>query len=702
MSDQQHTEKPQSSTNIANDEPPTEQSATMNPPSKPVSDLATDSAIGPMNTSEPSGTTKLDDKTNTETSHNEGDSGSLKPASLIPGLSLVNDNKLTEQPATNEPSTTDKKDVNIGHIPNSASHEGNMAAPDAGDAMDVTEDSAVKPPTETAETNVDGRTGGEKELNASSNQQEIAEREKEIHDRVPVATDSMDAEQTFVQSRAEGVKENGDGHANIMDTTGTSTQQETEKVGEEEHPEWESDSSPYESSSDDSSTDSSDDSDEDDEDHPILSPEEQARILMQEELGSDDEGDGKGKAGGHIKTANEVLEDVPPIPDITVTPEMKITLLGHASTVVDNAVLIEASTTGEYQVLESGSLLCLEDRSVIGVVCETLGRVEQPLYTVLYANRAEVEKRGLTRGKPIYYVDSHSTFVFTQPLKGLKGSDASNFHDEEIGEDEVEFSDDEAEAEHKKKLKQKKQEKRGAKAGQGGPSAGRRGPPGPSKLGQTELNYDDVPADDGYTPLARPKNLHEIMGNQEAPVENAEFSGRGGFRGGRGRGRGSDRGRGRGRGGGPGQPREDRRQQRQQHQHHPLPAVPQPPISYAQPAYPQSGQPAYGTPQYFPPYAPYQPPQPYGQPSVPSQFPFPNPLAYQPPNPYQQVSPGPHVNPLFFAALQQQQQQPQYQQPQPPQPQPQPQNQALNFDQVKAQLDILQQLSNGAHGPRQT
>lgn len=40
-------------------------------------------------------------------------------------------------------------------------------------------------------------------------------------------------------------------------------------------------------------------------------------------------------------------------------------------------------------------------------------------------------------------------------LKRLKGSDASNVHDEEPGEDEIEFSDDEAEAVHRSRLKQK-------------------------------------------------------------------------------------------------------------------------------------------------------------------------------------------------------------------------------------------------------
>ena len=50
---------------------------------------------------------------------------------------------------------------------------------------------------------------------------------------------------------------------------------------------------------------------------------------------------------------------------------------------------------------------------------------------------------------------SRSNFVFLSHLKRLKGSDASNAHDEEPGEDELEFSDDEAEREHKRALKAK-------------------------------------------------------------------------------------------------------------------------------------------------------------------------------------------------------------------------------------------------------
>ncbi|KAL1978215.1 hypothetical protein VTN31DRAFT_1074 [Thermomyces dupontii] len=516
--------------------------------------------------------------------------------------------------------------------------------------------------------------------------------------------------------------------------------------GQEER-EWETDSSPYESSTDtssDSSDDSSDEDEEDeDEDYPMLSVEETARILMQAEGGSDDDGDGKTPGGKPLKTANELEEEAPPIPDIEVTPDMSIVLLGRIENIIDDIVLIKANVSGEYQVLESNSVLCLEDRKVIGVVYETLGRVEEPLYTIRYQSKDKINEFGLAKGMPIFYVEKHSTFVFTQPLKGMKGSDASNIHDEEVGEDEIEFSDDEAEAEFKRRMKQKKKEKRGEPSGGRG---GKREPPGPSKLSQSELSYDDngEAADDGYTPLARPKNYHEIVSGQEAPVENGPYPGRGAFRGGRGRGRGYDRsggrggrGGGRGRGGGAwngGEYRSDTRNGAASQYQYPgqQPQQPQPQQQQQQPPQPQ--------PQFQLPQGQFQP---FGIPQFPFQFPQPfhqqqqqqqqqqqrQPQQQPPTNLFGQLPPGAHINPAFLPALQQMQQphlqqqnpqlfqqyqqlaqqfpqlQPQFQpQPQAQQPQqhqqPQHNNQAA-FEQVKAQLEILRQLSgnNAAQQP---
>lgn len=313
-----------------------------------------------------------------------------------------------------------------------------------------------------------------------------------------------------------------------------------------ENPEWEADSSPYQSSSSSVSSDfSSDSSSEDEDEYQLLTPSEQVRILMQEERGSDDEDHGdsskvKDPMSGpsRIRTANEKPDTIIPIPDITLSQESKITPLGVVEGEVENTLLVRASVAGDYQVLESGSVLCLSDRSIIGVVSETLGRVQQPLYTVRFSNTEAIRERGVAEsGTEIFYVDAHSTFAFTQALKAIKGSDASNIHDEEVGDHEIEFSDDEKEAEYKRQLKLKKRDRRGGDDGLARPRGGfRQNGHGYPDRGM-EVHYDDGGSmvsyddgvgnatngddvyDEGYTPLARPSNLHEMMGNKEPPQE---------------------------------------------------------------------------------------------------------------------------------------------------------------------------------------
>lgn len=319
-------------------------------------------------------------------------------------------------------------------------------------------------------------------------------------------------------------------------------------------PEFEADSSPYESSSDDSSDDSSS---EDDEPYVLLTPDEQIKILMNGDCDSDDDRAAK-KGGGQVRTKNEVPEEPITKPDITITPEMKIVELGAVESVVENTVLIMAKTSGEYQVLETNSVLCLEDRSVIGVVSDTLGPVQQPLYCVRFTYPTEIAAAGIAVGTKVFYCEQHSTYVFTQALKGKKGTDASNIWDEEVAEDELDFSDDELEIEHKRRIKAQRMGRRDGQSrtgDRGGHSSNKYQDNRGKQHGNSE--HDDL--DGPYKTLTRPASFAENVMRPEAPLEDesgrshhqghynngAANTGRGG---GRGRGRGDRGGRGRGRG----------------------------------------------------------------------------------------------------------------------------------------------------------
>ncbi|KAL8958420.1 MAG: hypothetical protein Q9193_004518 [Seirophora villosa] len=369
--------------------------------------------------------------------------------------------------------------------------------------------------------------------------------------------------------------------------------------------EFEVDSSPIESSSD---SDSESSSSAADSDYVMLDPEEEARRLMEEHGGSDDEGKGSKGTSGPLRTLNEKPDEVVPKPQIEVTPAMAIVELGSVEQVVENNILIKAKTSGERQALETGSLLCLGDRSVIGVIAETLGQIQQPYYSVRFTNSAAIVEAGIAKGTTIFNVEQHSHYIFTQNIKAFKGSDASNIHDEEVGDDELEFSDDEAEAEHKRRVKQERLAKRGGRSDRSdgftrGPRGGRTQRGG--RFNQA-VDRDQVPApisydelDDGedlYTPLARPSNLHEFMGHGEAPQEKPVSHVNGTTRARDPRLGRSDRGRGRGdRGRGARGGRGDRRggacyngdfsnhqsnnARQLQHQNHPSHAHPPPPPS---------------------------------------------------------------------------------------------------------------------------
>lgn len=350
--------------------------------------------------------------------------------------------------------------------------------------------------------------------------------------------------------------------------------------------EWEEDSSPYASSDDDDESKTASDADSD---IVFMDTEALDKFLMDKDEEGGDDGDKAKKFGdGQPRTINEKKEQYPPRPVMNITPEMKITNLGHVESIVGNVVLVKGfRSDGTHFVVDQGSVLCHETREVIGVVSDLLGPTQEPIYLVGFANSKELEEARIQHGSKVYYVDEHSIKVFTAPLQAMKGTDASNIYDEEVGEDEQEFSDDEAEIISKRKKKElnllkkagKGQLSRPATRGGRGGKVGR--PDGSGCGGNIDapmstgsygpLDYDDEgpsqqPAQDsatvahpgssqddlddgGYNPLRRPDNLYGPP--PPRPATRSFERGRG--RGARG-GRGGDRGRGggnRGRGTGP-------------------------------------------------------------------------------------------------------------------------------------------------------
>ena len=72
------------------------------------------------------------------------------------------------------------------------------------------------------------------------------------------------------------------------------------------------------------------------------------------------------------------------------------------------------------------------------------------MYSIRFPSASSIDTQQVTVGRPVYHTAGRSTFAYTSAIRHIKGSDASNLYDEEVGDDELEFSDDEQEQEYKR------------------------------------------------------------------------------------------------------------------------------------------------------------------------------------------------------------------------------------------------------------
>lgn len=166
---------------------------------------------------------------------------------------------------------------------------------------------------------------------------------------------------------------------------------------------------------------------------------------------------------GAIKSKHEMDEEpIPELPDgYEIDSNAKLTEIGVIKSAFENNIVIHSIGSGEKRVLKEGSILCLEDRTLIGTLCEVFGKLENPFYRVsLPASRhAQFDELKERIGEKAFIVVPEAHWIDTFELKKIKGTDASNGYDEELSEDEQEFSDDEKEALYKRAKKERRKNK---------------------------------------------------------------------------------------------------------------------------------------------------------------------------------------------------------------------------------------------------
>ena len=191
----------------------------------------------------------------------------------------------------------------------------------------------------------------------------------------------------------------------------------------------------------------------------------------------DDEEGGTVAAAISLRTKNELPEPDIVIPSIAeVGPDEQLEKVGEIMNIVNNVVVVKGEPSSTHRAsehaLDSETLLVYEDRKVLGYVSsalpplwltprpfsqihETFGPTYQPMYQVKFNSAHPLDSNEARVSRPVFHVPARSKYVFVAELTKLRGSDASNVHDEEPAEYEVEFSDDEAEAAYKAKLRER-------------------------------------------------------------------------------------------------------------------------------------------------------------------------------------------------------------------------------------------------------
>ncbi|KAF9531912.1 Gar1/Naf1 RNA binding region-domain-containing protein [Crepidotus variabilis] len=205
----------------------------------------------------------------------------------------------------------------------------------------------------------------------------------------------------------------------------------------------------------------------------------------------DDDDPVQAPSGNYFTTKNELVEGDVVLPEVDeVGPDEVLEKVGEIMTIVDHVVIIrglpsEYLNRASERALDSDTLLVFDDRKVVGYIYETFGPTMQPLYQIKFNSTFPLNPERVTVGREVFHVPARSRFVFVSQIRAYKGSDASNVHDEEPADDELEFSDDEVEATYKSRIKRKRAESRSRSV-----TSSRASTPNPSLMRDQELADD--------------------------------------------------------------------------------------------------------------------------------------------------------------------------------------------------------------------
>lgn len=211
---------------------------------------------------------------------------------------------------------------------------------------------------------------------------------------------------------------------------------------------------------DDNDNSSTGDDDSDSDDDLLFDKETHDVWLSEDEIAIDES-----LSLGHLKTKNEIVEDHVDTPsEMYINPKNEAMMhIGKVISRIDSEFTILVESIETHRPLNEGSILALSNGVVIGMVHEVFGPLVKPFYILKWNGSAMVDfsslpnldliispyalGEGVCESKKVnmsdiiktvqvdtslYSVDRLNNYVTPASLRNKKGSDASNFYDEEV------------------------------------------------------------------------------------------------------------------------------------------------------------------------------------------------------------------------------------------------------------------------------
>ena len=179
-----------------------------------------------------------------------------------------------------------------------------------------------------------------------------------------------------------------------------------------------------------------------------------------------EEGVDEGTMNTYTGTRHEIInelerKDYPP--PYNIIDNDKFEECGKIKNIVENKILMESINNNLSKILNLDNIIFLSNKQHIGFIDDVIGQIDNPIYVIKLYPKLIEEKifEKIKINDKLYYCSNKINVINAIELKNKnKGCDASNAFDEEVSENEKDYSDDEEEVNAKVKRKNKKNKKR--------------------------------------------------------------------------------------------------------------------------------------------------------------------------------------------------------------------------------------------------